>query len=631
MTGYREFHRRSIAEREAFWREEAQRIEWKSPFSAVLDYSHPPFARWFVGGRTNLCYNAVDRHLVSRGDQPALIAISATNDHQTYSYRELATEVTRFSAVLKALGVGRGDRVVIFLPTIAEAVVAMLACTRIGALHVVVYSGFAAQSLAARIDDAGAKLLITADAAFQDGKIVPCKRVGDAALRIARRPPGKVLVVNRRLDPTLELVAGRDHEYGALRAAQMNAEVPCEWLESAEPSHILYTSGNAGKPKGILRDTGGYAVALASSMRHIFCVDPGEAMFTTSDVGWVAGHSYAVYGPLLNGATTVIVEDFQARSDPGLWLDVVARHTVRTVLGSPTELRLLRKHCAPHPDRPSLPALAYIFVTGEPLDEATARWSTDHLGVPVFDVYLQTETGWPVLAAQPGIEDTSIRPGSPSFPVYGYDVRLLAETNGKEVTAGSKGVLVIKPPLPPGCGSTIWNDDQRFIQTYYADFPQDWAYSTRDWALRDSDGYHFVLGRTDDVISVGGRRVGTREIEDAVHVHPRIVEAAVVGVPDQVKGHIAVAFAVVRDQSMLADPQAALDLARDVCDEVERQLGAIARPAALHFVPQLPKTRSGKLLRQSVQALAEGREPDEIATIDDPSALERIRSAMRGR
>ena len=583
MKKYQEFHRRSIAERDAFWREEARSIDWQSPFGATLEYARPPFARWFPCGRTNLCHNAVDRHLALRSEQTALIALTpASGAARTYTFRELAIEVNQCAAVLKALGVGRGDRVVIFMPTIAETVFAMLACTRIGAIHAVIYSGLSATCLAARIDDARPKVLITADAALREGKVVPCKPVVDAALRVAKRPPGKVVVVDRGLDPALELLSGRDHDYAALRSAQLAIQVPCEWMDSSEPSHILYTSGNAGKPKGIQRDTGGYGVALASSMRHIFCVDPGETMFTSSDIGC-----------------------------------------------SPTELRLLQQRSDARPVRHAVPSLAYVFVTGEPLDEATARWGAEDFGVPIIDTYLQTETGWPVLAAQPGIEGTTIRPGSRSFPVYGYDVRLLAEANGKETPAGSKGVLVIKPPLPPGCGSTIWNDDQRFIQTYYADFPQEWAYSTCDWAVRDSDGYYAILGRTDDVISVGGRRVDTREIEEAMHAHPGVAEAAVVGVPDPMRGQVAVAFAVPSDPAILGDADRAGTFAGEILEAVEHRLGAVARPEALHFVAQLPRTRSGKLLRRSVKALVEGREPGDIDALGDPSALEPIRSALR--
>ena len=630
MKKYQEFHRRSIAERDAFWREEARSIDWQSPFGATLEYARPPFARWFPCGRTNLCHNAVDRHLALRSEQTALIALTpASGAARTYTFRELAIEVNQCAAVLKALGVGRGDRVVIFLPTIAETVFAMLACTRIGAIHAVIYSGLSATCLAARIDDARPKVLITADAALREGKVVPCKPVVDAALRVAKRPPGKVVVVDRGLDPALELLSGRDHDYAALRSAQLAIQVPCEWMDSSEPSHILYTSGNAGKPKGIQRDTGGYGVALASSMRHIFCVDPGETMFTSSDVGSVAGHSYGVYGPLLNGSTTIIHEAPDARTGTDTWWSLIARYAVKTVLCSPTELRLLKQRSDARPVRHAVPSLAYVFVTGEPLDEATARWGAEDFGVPIIDTYLQTETGWPVLAAQPGIEGTTIRPGSRSFPVYGYDVRLLAEANGKETPAGSKGVLVIKPPLPPGCGSTIWNDDQRFIQTYYADFPQEWAYSTCDWAVRDSDGYYAILGRTDDVISVGGRRVDTREIEEAMHAHPGVAEAAVVGVPDPMRGQVAVAFAVPSDPAILGDADRAGTFAGEILEAVEHRLGAVARPEALHFVAQLPRTRSGKLLRRSVKALVEGREPGDIDALGDPSALEPIRSALR--
>jgi propionyl-CoA synthetase len=629
MGSYQEFHRRSIADRDAFWSDEAALIDWNVPFDAVLDYSRPPFAKWFVGGRLNLCHNAIDRHLARRKDQKALVYISTeTGDEKTYTYGELAREVNRCAAVLKAQGVGRGDRVLIYMPMIAEAAFAMLACARIGAVHSVVFGGFAAASLATRIDDATPELMITADAGMRGGKPIAYKHLVDEAIRLAKRPPRRVIIVNRGLDPDHPTVAGRDLDYAELRASVMDAEVPCEWLESSDPSYILYTSGTTGKPKGVQRDTGGYAVAMASSMRRIFCVEPGATMFTTSDIGWVVGHSYIIYAPLINGSTTIMYEGLPIRPDPAIWWKIVAENKVTTMFSSPTAIRVLKKQDAAYMKRHDLSTLRYLFLAGEPLDEPTARWAADSLGVAIVDNYWQTETGWPILSAQPGVEETPRKFGSPSFAVYGYDVRLLREGSGEEAGTGEKAVLTILPPLPPGCMTTVWGDDERFVSTYFGGFRDRLAYSTFDWAMRDADGYYFVLGRTDDVINVAGHRLGTREIEEAVQMHPGIAEVAVVGVADPLKGQTPVAFAVVKDPTTVETPDGVERVRKEVMQTVDRELGSIARPGSVHFVTVLPKTRSGKLLRRTIQALAEGRDPGDLTTIEDPAALAQIRAAL---
>ncbi len=631
MAAYAQTHHRSIHDREHFWREKAVLVDWHTPFQKVLDYRRPPFARWFVGGRTNLCHNAVDRHLATRADQPALIYISTeTGAERTFTYRELSREVNRFAAILQAQGVGRGDRVLIYMPMIPEAVFAMLATVRIGAIHSVVFGGFAAASLATRIDDAQPKVMITADAGMRGGKSIPYKHLVDEALRLASHPPGKVIIVDRKLDPAMKRVPGRDLDYAVLAEEHVAADVPCAWLESSEPSYILYTSGTTGRPKGVQRDTGGYLVALAASMRDIFCLAPGETMFTTSDIGWVVGHSYIVYAPLINGSTTILYEGLPIRPDAGIWWRIVAEHKVRTMFSSPTAIRVLKKQDPAYMKKYDLSSLRYLFLAGEPLDEPTARWAADSLGVPIVDHYWQTESGWPILSAQPGIEDTPRKFGSPSFPVCGYEVKLLHEGTGEEVGTNEKGVLAIAPPLPPGCMTTVWGDDERFVQTYFTTIPGRQVYSTFDWATRDADGYYFVLGRTDDVINVAGHRLGTREIEEAVQAHSGIAEVAVVGVADQIKGQIPVAFVVVKDSAWVATADGAAAVRREVMDTVDRELGAIARPGAVHFVTALPKTRSGKLLRRSIQALAEGRDPGDLTTIEDPSALEQVRQALAG-
>jgi propionyl-CoA synthetase len=622
MSTYVEFHRRSIDEREKFWDEEAKLIDWHRPYKSVLDYSRPPFARWFVGGETNLCHNAVDRHLAKRAEQKALVWISTEVDMtQTYTYRQLHAEVNRVAAMIRSLGVKQGDRVIIYLPNLPEAVFAILACARLGAIHSVVFGGFAAASLAARIDDARPALMVTADAGSRMGKIVQYKPLVDEAIRFSKHPPKKVLIFNRGLDTGMPMVAGRDVDWSDLAQTHAGASVDCAWLESSAPSYILYTSGTTGKPKGVQRDVGGHAVAMAASMKHIYCGGAGETIFTTSDIGWAVGHSYIIYGPLIAGMTTILYEGVPIRPDAGVWWKIVQDHKVAVMFSAPTAIRVLKKHDPAFLKKYDLSSLKHLFLAGEPLDEPTHRWIHEGLGRPVIDHYWQTETGWPVLSSIPGVEKTPIKYGSPSFPAYGYDLQLLREADASEAGAGEKAVVAIVPPLPPGCMSTIWGDDERFVRTYFKTFSRKMVYSTFDWGIRDADGYYFILGRTDDVINVAGHRLGTREIEEAVNMHPNIAECAVVGVADPLKGQMPLAFAVLKDPSTRTSSD-------EVMQTVDKQLGAIARPKAVHFVTLLPKTRSGKTLRRSIQALAEGRDPGDLTTIEDPGALEQIRQAL---
>jgi propionyl-CoA synthetase len=627
---YREFHQRSITDREGFWREESRLIHWHRPFGKVLDYARPPFAKWFVGGETNLCHNALDRHLAARGEQTALVWISTEVDGEKhFSYRELHAEVNRAAAMMQSLGVRKGDRVIIYMPMIPEACFAILACARIGAIHSVVFGGFAAASLAARIDDAKPALMVTADGGSRMGKPVLYKALVDEALKLAKHPPRKVLLLRRGLDANMPVTQGRDVDWQALGAQHAGAQVPCAWIESNEPSYILYTSGTTGKPKGVQRDVGGYAVALASSMERIFCGAPGETMFTTSDIGWVVGHSYIIYGPLIAGMTTIMYEGVPVRPDAGVWWKIVQDYKVAVMFSAPTAVRVLKKHDVAYLKKYDVSTLKHLFLAGEPLDEPTHRWITESLGRPVIDHYWQTETGWPLLSAHPGVEQTPLKMGSPSFPVYGYDVRLLHETTGKPVADGEKGVVTIAPPLPPGCMTTVWGDDERFVNTYFRDFKDQLVYTTFDWGIRDRDGYYFILGRTDDVINVAGHRLGTREIEEAVNMHPGIAECAVVGVADQLKGQLPMAFAVVKDPATIATRETRMKLEGEVMQTVDKQLGAIGRPGRVFFVTLLPKTRSGKVLRRSIQALAEKRDPGDLTTIEDPGALEQIRQALQ--
>ena len=628
---YQQFYRRSIDDPKSFWSEQSRLIDWHKPFSAVLDYSRPPFAKWFVGGLTNLCYNAVDRHVAGRGNQNALIWISTeTNQEKRYTYREMQKEVERAASMMQSLGVKKGDRVIIYMPMVPEAAFVMLACARIGAIHSVVFGGFAAANLAARIDDAKPKLMITADGGSRMGKVVPYKNLVDDAIKLAQYPPDKVIILRRGLDPNLQMIPGRDIEYGELREKHFEAKVPVVWLESNEPSYILYTSGTTGQPKGVQRDVGGHGVALAASMKYIYCGNAGETMFTASDIGWVVGHSYIIYGPLIAGMTTVMYEGVPVRPDAGIWWKIVQDHKVTVMFTAPTAIRVLKKQDPAYLKKYNLSSLRYLFLAGEPLDEPTHVWISEALRKPVIDHYWQTETGWAILTCAPGVAKTATKFGSPSFPAYGYDLRLLHEATGEEVGANEKGVVTVVPPLPPGCMTTVWGQDERFVQTYFTSFKNKMVYTTFDWGIRDQDGYYFILGRTDDVINVAGHRLGTREIEEAVNMHSNIAECAVVGVADQLKGQLPLAFAVAKDASKLGTPEGRKQFEKEVMETVDKQLGAIARPKAVHFVTLLPKTRSGKTLRRSIQAIAEGRDPGDLTTIEDPSSLEQIRKAVTG-
>ena len=626
---YEEFYRRSIDDPQGFWGEQAGLIDWHKPPQQVRDYSNPPFCKWFVGGETNLCHNAIDRHLGSRANQTALVYISTeTNETATYTYAELHREVSRFAAVLQSLGLQKSDRAVIYMPMIAEAVFAMLACARLGVIHSVVFGGFAAHNLAVRINDAKPKILISSDAGMRNGNPVPYKHLVDEACRLAKFPPEKVIICNRGLDKNMAMTEGRDLDYATLRAQHMDAVVPVTWMESSEPSYILYTSGTTGTPKGVQRDTGGYAVALAASMRYLYAANPGEAMLTTSDIGWVVGHSYIVYAPLIHGMTTIVYEGMPTRPDAGIWWKIVQDYKVTTMFSSPTAIRVLKKQDPVYLKKYDLSSLRYLFLAGEPLDEPTSRWISGSLGVPVVDHYWQTETGWAILTYLPGVELKPNRFGSPGFANYGFNLKIVKEGTGEEIGLNEKGVLVAEPPLPPGCLTTVWGDDKRFVKSYFSDFKQ-MLYTTSDWAVRDDDGYFFILGRTDDVINVAGHRLGTREIEEAVSGHNAIAEVAVVGVQDQLKGQVAAVFATVKDANMIQNDDDRARLEKEVINRVVEILGPVARPSKVYFVNALPKTRSGKLLRRSIQAVAEGRDPGDLSTLDDPMSLEAVRQAVQ--
>ena len=629
MPNYKEFHRRSIQDRDGFWAEQAQRIEWQTQPQRICNYDNPPFARWFEGGTTNLCHNAIDRHLKDRADQPALIAVSTETDtERTYTYAQLHAQVQCMAAALQDLGVRKGDRVLIYMPMIAEASFAMLACARIGAIHSVVFGGFASVSLASRIEDASPTVIVSADAGSRGGKVVPYKHLLDEAIALSSHKPQAVLMVDRKLAP-MALTAGRDHTWASLQQKHQNAVVPCEWVDATHPSYTLYTSGTTGKPKGVQRDTGGYAVALATSMETIFCGKPGETYFCTSDIGWVVGHSYIIYGPLLAGMATILYEGLPIRPDGGIWWSLVEKYKVTVMFSAPTAIRVLKKQDPALLSRYDLSSLRSLFLAGEPLDEPTAAWISQGLGKAIIDNYWQTESGWPILTIANGVEKAASKFGSPGVAMYGYEVKLLDESTGEELLgADHKGVLTIEGPLPPGCMQTVWKDDARFVKTYWESIPGKLVYSTFDWATRDQDGYYFILGRTDDVINVAGHRLGTREIEECIAGHPNISEVAVVGVADNLKGQVAMAFAIVKDASGLVDDAARLALEGEVMKLVDQSIGAIGRPARVRFVTLLPKTRSGKLLRRAIQAVCEGRDPGDLTTMEDPSALQQIKDLV---
>ena len=629
MTSYADFHQRSLTDRDGFWAEQAQLVDWKVQPKQICDYSNPPFAKWFVGGVTNLCHNAVDRHLKDRADQAALIYVSTeTNVEKVYSFRELHAEVQRMAAVLKDLGVQKGDRVLIYMPMIAEAAFAMLACTRIGAIHSVVFGGFASGSLASRIEDAEPRVIVSSDAGSRGGKPVAYKPLLDEAIRLSTHKPEAVLMIDRGM-VAMDLVAGRDHLWGALREKNLNTVVECEWVESTHSSYTLYTSGTTGKPKGVQRDTGGYCVALAASMKHIYAGNAGETYFSTSDIGWVVGHSYIIYGPLIAGMATILYEGLPTRPDGGIWWSLVEKYKVTVMFSAPTAVRVLKKQDPALLKKYDLSSLRALFLAGEPLDEPTAQWISDGLGKPIIDNYWQTETGWPILSLCNGVEQAKSKFGSPGKAVYGYDVKLLDDQTGAELIGpNQKGVVVVEGPLPPGCMQTVWRGDDRFVSTYWTTVPGKMVYSTFDWGIRDADGYYFMLCRTDDVINVAGHRLGTREIEESISAHPNVAEVAVVGVADQLKGQVAMAFAVAKDASLVADAAGAAKLEAEIMKLVDKDLGAVARPARVRFITVLPKTRSGKLLRRAVQAICEGRDPGDLTTMDDPAALQQIKDLI---
>jgi propionyl-CoA synthetase len=621
---YQKVYERSITDPEGFWGEAATAIDWTRPPTRVLDRSREPFFRWYPDGELNTCHNAVDRHVAAgRGDQPALIYDSpVTGTVRTYTYRELRDEVARCAGALRRLGVDRGDRVVLYLPMVPEAVIAMLACARLGAVHSVVFGGFAAHELAVRIDDAKPVVVVSASCGIEPTRVVRYKPLLDAAIEESAHKPRSCLILQRPQHPA-ELVPGRDVDWAeAVGAAD---PVDCVPVAATDPLYILYTSGTTGRPKGVVRDNGGHAVALRWSMANIFDTAPGEVYWAASDVGWVVGHSYIVYAPLLTGATTVLYEGKPVGTpDSGAFWRVVDQHRVTTMFTAPTALRAIKKE---DPDGTligarDLGSLRHLFLAGERLDPETYHWAGEKLGVPVIDNWWQTETGWPIAANLRGLDPMPTRPGSPSVPVPGYDVRVV-DPAGDDVPAGTDGAIVIRLPLPPGCLPTLWGDDDRFVASYLTAFPGN--YLTGDGGRFDADGYLYVMGRTDDVINVSGHRLSTGAMEEVLAAHPAVAECAVIGVADDLKGQVPRGFVVLK-AGVEVDPPA---LAAELVGMVRERIGPVAALREVDVVPALPKTRSGKILRRTMRGIADGREEPVPSTIDDAAVLDTLRPILR--
>ncbi|HVN11675.1 MAG TPA: propionyl-CoA synthetase [Kineosporiaceae bacterium] len=619
-------YRRSLEDPTGFWGDAATAVDWIIPPPLVLDDGTPPFYRWFTGGVLNTCYNALDRHVVAgRADQAALIYDSpVTGTVRSFSYAELLELVARFAGVLRTLGVERGDRVVIYMPMVPEALISMLACARIGAVHSVVFGGFAPAELAVRIDDARPKVVVTASCGIEPTRVVPYKPMLDAAVELATHTPDRTVVLQRP-QVTAEL-GEHDVEWAAVMrpgAVDPAAAVP---VPATDPLYILYTSGTTGRPKGVVRDNGGHAVALTWSMPNVFGISAGDVFWAASDVGWVVGHSYIVYAPLLAGATTVLYEGKPVGTpDAGAFWRVVEQHRVNALFTAPTAFRAIRKEDprAEHVARHDVSSLRTLFLAGERLDPDTYAWASAVLQRPVVDNWWQTETGWPICANLRGLEPMPIKPGSPSVPVPGYDVQVVGP-DGEPVPPNAEGAICIRLPMPPGTLPTLWNDDDRYVAGYLSAFPG--YYLTGDGGLKDEDGYLFVMGRTDDVINVAGHRLSTGSMEAVLAAHPAVAECAVVGVHDDLKGQVPRGFVVLK-AGVDADPA---QLEAELVQAVRDQIGAVAALRRVDVVPALPKTRSGKILRRTMREIADGGTPPVPSTIEDPRVLEVLTPFLRG-
>ncbi|HEX5770837.1 MAG TPA: propionyl-CoA synthetase [Nocardioidaceae bacterium] len=624
--GYREVHDRSIKDPEGFWGEQAGLVDWIRKPRQVLDDSRRPFYRWFPDGTLNTCFNALDRHVAAgHADRTALVYDSPVTDTvQRFTYAGLLEKVAAFAGALRGFGVEKGDRVVIYMPMIPEAVIAMLACARIGAVHSVVFGGFAPHELAIRIDDAQPKVVVSSSCGIEPSRLVEYKPMLDRALELATHKPG-TCIVKQRPQVRAEMTEPRDVDWDvAMKAGKMHP-APCEEVAATDPLYVLYTSGTTGKPKGIVRDNGGHAVAMAWSLPNIYDVHAGQVWWAASDVGWVVGHSYIVYAPLIAGATTVLYEGKPVGTpDAGAFWRVIADHDVEALFTAPTAIRAIKKEdprgelLADH----DVSSLRTLFLAGERHDPDTYGWATETLGVPVVDNWWQTETGWPIASNLRGLEPMTIKPGSPSVPVPGYDVQVLDE-KGDPLPAGQEGAICIRLPLPPGTLPTLWGDDDRFVGSYLAAY--DGYYLSGDGGYIDEDGYLYVMGRTDDVINVAGHRLSTGSMEAVIAQHPAVAECAVIGAADAMKGQLPRGFVVLK-AGVTDDPD---DIARELIAMVRDEIGAVAAFKDVTVVGGLPKTRSGKILRKTMREIADGKEAAVPSTIEDESVLEQLKPALR--
>jgi propionyl-CoA synthetase len=624
--GYRETHDRSIADPEGFWAEQAALVDWIRKPTTVLDGSREPFYRWYPDGTLNTCYNALDRHVAGgHADRTALIYDSPVTDTvQRFTYAELLEKVAAFAGALRGFGVDKGDRVVVYMPMIPEAVVAMLACARIGAVHSVVFGGFAPHELAIRIDDAQPKVIVSASCGIEPTRVVEYKPMLDRALELATHKPG-ACVVKQRPQARADMTEPRDVDWEVAMRAGMVEPAPCVEVAATDPLYVLYTSGTTGKPKGIVRDNGGHAVAMAWSLPNVYGVEGGQVWWTASDVGWVVGHSYIVYSPLINGVTSVLYEGKPVGTpDAGAFWRVVADHRVDVLFTAPTAIRAIKKEDPRGEllDKHDVSSLRTLFLAGERLDPETYRWATETLGVPVVDNWWQTETGWPIASNLRGLDPMEIKPGSPTVPVPGYDVRIL-DDDGNPVASGQEGAICIRLPLPPGTLPTLWGDDERFVSSYLSAY--DGYYLSGDGGYLDEDGYLYVMGRTDDVINVAGHRLSTGSMEAVIAQHPAVAECAVIGAADPMKGQLPRGFVVLK-AGVDDDPD---DITTELVRMVRDEIGAVAAFKDVTVVGGLPKTRSGKILRKTMREIADGKEAMIPSTIEDESVIEALRPALR--
>ncbi len=625
---YRAIHDRCTSDPQGFWAEVARGIDWISAPRTVLDDAREPFYRWFSDGILNTCYNALDRHVVGgRADQPAIHYESpVTGTSRTLTYAQLLEQVAKFAGVLRSLGVAQGDRVVIYMPMIPEAVVAMLACARIGAIHSVVFGGFAPTELAARIEDAAPAVVVAASCGIEPNRTIPYKPMVDAAIRRSAHKPAHCVVFQR--DQLRAELGENDVDWAAAMRSDAIEPAACVPVRATDPLYVLYTSGTTGKPKGIVRDNGGHAVALTWSMRNLYGIEPGEVFWAASDVGWVVGHSYIVYAPLLAGATTVLYEGKPVGTpDAGAFWRVVEKHRVAALFTAPTAIRAIKKEDADgrFMRAADLTSLRRLFLAGERLDPDTYEWARERLGIPVVDNWWQTETGWPIATNPVGIEELPVKPGSPTVPTPGYDVRILDE-RGQPVPPGAEGAICLKLPMPPGTLPTLWGDDDRYVQSYLSAY--DGYYLTGDGGYLDEDGYIFVMGRTDDVLNVAGHRLSTGAIEAALAGHPKVAECAVIGVADQLKGQVPRGLVVLKSGVDLDGP-GEQELKKELVQRVRDEVGAVAALRVIDVVPALPKTRSGKILRKTMRQIADGQEAMVPSTIEDPTVLDALAPVLR--